>query len=162
MAPHRVPSLSIHSGSGVPPPPGHHADHRNGAGRAQTCLRPAESRSLPTASTEPTQKGSASEGLGERLVVLGTGTQPDTLLSPRTLLTRTREHWDAQRNPYTNIGTIRSYLLVQVGTCIHLGPGNPNVHKEVGNPKVFNQVEGIGMSHVGWLGRALTLQYLRP
>ena len=66
------------------------------------------------------------------------------------------------RNPDTNIGTIRTDLLSREGACIHLGPGNPNVNKEVGSPKVFNQVEGIGMNHVGWLGRALTLQYLRP
>ena len=43
----------------------------------------------------------------------------------------------------------------RVGTCIHLGPGNPNVHKEVGNPKVFNQVEGICWSHVWLVGKGL-------
>ena len=40
-------------------------------------------------------------------------------------------------------GRYAATLLEQVGTCIHLGPGNPNVYKEVGSPKVFNQVEYI-------------------
>ena len=53
----------------------------------------------------------------------------------------------------------RTDLLSRKRACIHLGPGNPNVHKEVGNPKVSNQVEGIVLSHVGWLGRAyMTLE----
>ena len=44
------------------------------------------------------------------------------------------QHWDDTQLP----------CLSGVGTCIHLGPGNPNIHKEVGNPKVFNQVVQSG------------------
>ena len=54
------------------------------------------------------------------------------------------EHWDDTQLP-----------CLSGGTCVHLGPGNPNVHKEVGNPKVFNQVEGIALSRVWLVGKGL-------
>ena len=41
---------------------------------------------------------------------------------------------------FTQTRTLGRYAPIQLGwegTCIHLGPGNPNVHKEVGYPKVF-------------------------
>ena len=47
------------------------------------------------------------------------------------------EHWGCTTDPNANIGTIRTYPAPAGGTCIHLGPGNPHVHMEVGIPKVI-------------------------
>ena len=60
----------------------------------------------------------------------------------------------------TQTRTLGRYETIQLAAdrTVHptlLGPGNPNVHKEVGYPRVINQLEGIDVSHVRLVGKGL-------
>ena len=136
-----APSRGVQAGSRVYEPREGAQDHGDSAANAQFCpviVSAGETRASSREKMGVAARQDSDTHLRPHLQMIDQG--------PRTL--------GCTQYPDTNIGTIRTDLLCREGACIHLGPGNPNVHGGWIS-KGLHQVEGIGMSHVRLVGKGL-------